>query len=181
MKRFYIVCFFLLFAYPCGALSFHAPRTAHEKKEFDRVQNDLITIKNINAELGNKSLDETKIEKDKIRRQVFEEDAIKAVIAAYGIKPKHETGALYLGTLSGTKAVRWDPILSERQNRDAKNAAGETVHLHHPPSSALTWSNGQITVSQKSFFYTAKNPGEITFFATPALLASIIIHETVPR
>ena len=184
MRYFLIFYVSLLWVSPAFALSFHAPKSQYEKRGFERARKDLAAIKKINDEFAdNKSkkkiLSEAEIEKEKIQRQVFEEDAIKAVIAAYGIKPKHETGALYLGTLSGTKAVRWDPILSERQNRDAKNAAGETVHLHHPPSSALTWSNGQITVSQKSFFYTAKNPGEITFFATPALLASIIIHETV--
>jgi hypothetical protein len=175
MKMFCASCTFLLLAYPCGAVSFHAPQSAQEKEKFDLAQKDLNKIQDINNDLNRKDITDAQINSDKQKRLVLYNETIHAVIAAYGISPEHEEGTLVREEFKGNAAKEWNPMFDNRSARDALNKDGQDVSMLPPPSVSLTWADGQVTLGAGAFFGGKDHP----YFASPALLASVIIHETV--
>ncbi len=163
MKRFYIVCFFLLlFAYPCGALSFHAPQSAQEKVEFQKAQDALSRIEKINANIvgiikasnEGKSLSAVQLEQInnyKRQRLPLYNEAIHAAIAAYGIKPDHEAGILVTGKVTGAQSKEWDPVFDNQAHRIMTDKDGKEVLAKESPSVTYTWSDGQITLGPGAF------------------------------
>lgn len=182
MRRFYIVCSFMWLAYPCQALSFHAPQSKQEKGEFRKAQDYLDTIKKINAELEGSGLSAEKITNDKRKLVALYDKTTHAVILAYGIKPNHEAGTIVRGAVKGAKSKKWDPVFDDQTHRIMTDKGGKEVLAKEAPAVGYTWSDGQITLGPGAFegsFINKTTKGKEFYSASPALLASLIIHETV--
>lgn len=183
MRRFCIACAFLWLAYPCGALSFHAPQSGKEKAEFQKAQNNLNDIRKIRAKLQDKNLSAAQPADDRKALLLLYNKTIHAVIAAYGISPEHEAGGILVtGKVTGAQSKEWDPVFDNQAHRIMTDKDGKEVLAKESPSVTYTWSDGQITLGPGAFegSFDDKSTKEVVhYLASPALLASIIIHETV--
>ncbi len=152
MRRFCIACAFLWLAYPCGALSFHAPQSGKEKAEFQKAQNNLNDIRKIRAKLQDKNLSAAQPADDRKALLLLYNKTIHAVIAAYGISPEHEAGGILVtGKVTGAQSKEWDPVFDNQAHRIMTDKDGKEVLAKESPSVTYTWSDGQITLGPGAF------------------------------
>jgi hypothetical protein len=88
---------------------------------------------------------------------------------AYDIKPHHWSGPIVLNGDFNATPANWQPKFGEMDHARTKtNANGEQITMIKPTTyAAITWENGDIVVTIKSFLYS------------PGYLASILQHETI--